>query len=136
MMPARRSAGLVIVLIAPLVSWAVLAAVGYHPTLRAAGVAGLRAMFVGQGLVAGVVYLTLLPILSHTRGLPPAMRLQNLLQVAALRFGLTLLAAGGLAWGDVFSPAPLLVWVGVTYVVMIQFETIALVRWMRLEETR
>ncbi len=115
----------------PLAASVFLLVVGYFPTKALAGSGGVAAMLAAQAMVLAVVYATLLPAMSKMVRAEPRHRFQVALAAAGVRFFVTLVLAVLMAWLSGLAPAPLLVWIGIAYVVMIQVETIALVRWMK-----
>lgn len=106
---------------------AVMVAVGYVPTRRLGGPGAVSAMLAGCGisLVASVVGSV--PIVLASRGpgqrMPPAVMLST-----ALRFLVVLILALSAALSGWFERAPLLVWVGISYVLLLVADTIYAVR--------
>lgn len=107
-----------------------VAAAGYVPTRRLAGDAGPTALWVGcaVGLLANWIGLVVL-------GVTDSGKPRDLLQAVLLSTGIRFLAVLGLAlivalsgW---VSPAPLLIWTAVSYVIALGVETVWLVRWGR-----
>jgi hypothetical protein len=115
----------------PLVAWLVLAVAGYVPTLAMVGKPGPRAMLAAQTLVVAVVILTLLPAARRMGGKEPSRHLQLALSAGTLRFLLTLALAGVFLWKSDLHAGTFLVWVAVTYVVVVNLEAVALARWMK-----
>lgn len=106
---------------------ALLVAIGYAPTRAAAGDAGVAAMLVGAGaaLLGGLVGL-LPPALFSGRGF--AHYANGVLLGMALRMLLTLALALGLRLANHWPAAPLLLWVGLTYVAILVVEGILLLQ--------
>jgi len=118
-------------LLLPVVLWAVLLAAGYWPTQAHGGRDAVRAMLIGQAVVVGVVYATLISTLSRIARAEPHQHLRLSFQVAAWRFILTLAAAALALWRGLESAPVFLIWLAITYVVLVQVETLALVAWMK-----
>ncbi len=87
-------------------------------------------MFAAQGLVLGVVYVTMAGTVRRVTEAPAEQRLPLALRAGVIRFLLTLLVAAVIAWRAGLAQTPFLVWVAISYVVIINAETILLVRWM------
>lgn len=111
-----------------------MVAVGYVPTKRLGGPGAVTAMLAGCviSLVASVVGC--IPIVLASRGpkqkMPPAVMLAT-----ALRFLVVLILALSAALSGWFERAPLLVWVGISYVVLLVADTIYAVRLIGPAET-
>jgi hypothetical protein len=115
----------------------VLVLAGYLPTRALGGRAGVAAMATGQAVVAIVVLATLARALRGMRAADGAGRFRIALKIAGIRFAATVVLAGAIAWYEVVEPAAFLIWVGVSYVVLINVETLVLVHWTkRLEKTQ
>lgn len=102
---------------------ALAAAVGYVPTWRLGGPDAVPAMI--AGCVVGVLASLLggLPVLWGRPDPTPAERLNRMLFGLALRFGAALglgLAAALSGW---FERGPLLLWVGISYLVLLPVDT-------------
>lgn len=115
----------------PLAGWLLTAAAGYYPTRSLGGRNGLEAMFAAQALVVAIVYVTLLPAMRKMVGASPAEKLRVALKAGTIRLLVTLPVIAAVAWRGVFEPAAFLIWVAITYVVLIQVETLTLVYWNR-----
>jgi hypothetical protein len=115
----------------PAAGWLVLAAAGYVPTRRLGGPDGPAAMIAAQALVLAVIYATMLPALWRMATADGPGRLRLGLKVAAIRFLLTAAIGAVIAWRGVIQPAVFLIWLGITYLVMIKIETLALIHWAR-----
>lgn len=113
----------------PAAGWMVLAAVGYLPTRQWGGPGGPGAMIAAQALVVGVVYGTMMPVLRRMATADGPGRLRLGLKVGGIRFLLTAAIGAAVAWRGFTQPAVFLIWLGITYVVMIKIETLALIRW-------
>jgi hypothetical protein len=111
--------------------------VGYLPTLRIAGRPGVQSMLVALGLVLGAVYATMLRAMRRMAlAVDAPQRFKAAFRAGVERFIVTLALAGAIAWRGRVSPGPFLVWVAVSYVVMIKIETVILIRWSRRLENR
>lgn len=115
----------------PLAAWVLIAVIGYRPTRTLAGWSGLAAMFVAQALVMAVVYATMVPTMRRMRGADAAGRVRLALKAGAIRLILTVALAAMVAWFAVVESVAFLVWVGISYVLMVQLETLTLVYWSR-----
>jgi hypothetical protein len=119
----------------PPLAWAVLAAAGYWPTSSLAGDTGIREMLMAQGLVVAIVYLTLIPSMKTMVNKDVRARFRVMLLVGVVRFVITVPAAALVAYTYSSDTAAFLVWIAITYVVMIKIETLALLYWNRQLET-
>jgi len=119
----------------PPLAWAVLAAAGYWPTRSLAGSAGIREMLMAQGLVVAIVYLTLIPSMKIMVHKDVQGRFRVMLLVGVVRFLITVPAAALVAYTYSSDTAAFLIWIAITYVVMIKVETLALLYWNRRLET-
>lgn len=131
MTPVHRPARPTLVLLAPLLVAGAALAIGWEITRSRAGEPGLRAMLAGAGLVLGVVYVTLVPVVRKMAVAEPSARLTMAMRAAGQRFVLTLLLAGIVSWRSGLHTRSFLLWTAVTYVLVVQAETIALVAWLR-----
>ena len=120
-----------LVLAAPLVVAGLAVAIGWQITLSRAGEPGVRAMLAGAGLVLGVLYVTLVPVIRKIAAAEPSARLTMGMRAGGQRFLLTLLLAGMVAWRGGLHTRSFLLWTAVIYVLVVQAETIALVAWLR-----
>ncbi len=120
----------------PLAGVAALLAAGYYPTWRICGDAGTRAMLAALCLVAGVVYASLLPAVRQIAVSKPVERLKIGFRAAVIRMVLTLAVAALVAWKTWVQPGPFVVWVAISYVLLIKVETLVLLRWIRQDEKR
>ncbi len=105
----------------------IIAAVGYFPTMRLGGSSAVTAMLVG----------CLISLIASVAGAVPVARascgpVQNLPQVAllstTLRFLVVLMLALAAALSGWFDTAPLLVWVAISYLVLLAADTVYVVR--------
>jgi len=87
-------------------------------------------------IVVGVVYATLLVIVRRLARGDPAARLKASLKAAAVRMVLTIVVAGLVAWKAWVKPGPFLVWLAISYVLLIKIETLMLLRRTRPNEKR
>lgn len=132
MKPPRRGVVLPVMAVCVLMGLA-----GFHPTRLLAGAAGVQAMVLAQTMVMVVVLATLLPAMKRMSRVVPADRLKVALAAAGARFFVTALLAAIVAWRWRVHPVAFLTWTGIAYVVMVNLETICLVRWMkRLEQLK
>ena len=99
---------------------AALAAVGYFPTRRWGGPAAVEAMLAGCGVSLGAAVLGALPLAVAAPA--PQARAQAVLLGMALRFMAALAAGVAMAWAGDWRPAPLLVWLAVSYVALLAVE--------------
>ena len=108
--------------------------IGYFPTMRLTGGSGAAALAVGCGVswiasCVGAVPISL--ALSQARGnLASA-----ILAATALRFGVVLASTLAVALTRVFEPAPLLVWVALSYLTLVGTETMFALRFHRRRPT-
>lgn len=110
-----------------LIAAILLLAVGWVPTERLAGPEGMKAMFAGIGTslaasLAGAV------LICSARSTTPQARQVSMLAAMGLRMGLTLAVFAVLALMRVLPGRPLVVWTGVSYLVLLLVETIGVVR--------
>ena len=87
-------------------------------------------MLAGQGLVLLVVCATLAAAIRRIENLPSQKRLAAALRVGVIRFLITLVAAILVVLRAVLNARVFLVWVAITYVVIMNLESILLARWM------
>ena len=106
---------------------AVVACLGYWPTIRIAGVETVWSMLVGCGVswIAGCVGAIPLARAMSRRSPQPAFAV---LASTALRFVTVLLLIVPLALSGWFEPTPLVLWVAVSYVVLLMLDTAFTVR--------
>ncbi len=120
----------------PLAGWVILASAGYWPTRVMSGIEGVKAMAAAQGVVVAIVYATLVSGLRRMVNADGPKRLQIGLKAGVVRFILTLATAGTIIWRGGLEPAAFLLWVGISYVVMIKIETYVFICSMRRLEKR
>jgi hypothetical protein len=120
----------------PLAAAAALSAVGYYPTRHLCSDAGTKAMAAAILVVAGSVCVTLAAALRRLATSDPAARMKASLKAAVVRMMLTIGVAGLVAWKAWVEPAPFLVWVAISYVLLIKVETLVLLRQARHHEKR
>jgi len=123
-----------------LLAWALAALivaclVGLWPTYRLAGWAGVMAMGVGGaislvGCVLGSVVIGMVLVRR------PELGGYSVMAGASVRFAVVVVLAGVVAWTRRVPAAPMLVWVAVTYMVMLAAETVGLVRVIRRTQIR
>lgn len=128
----RITMGLLVWVLAGLV---VLCLAGLWPTYRLAGWAGVTAMGVGAGiaLVGCVLGSAVIGVVVVRR---PELTGHSVMAGAAVRFAVVVVMAGGVAWARWVPAAPMLVWVAVSYMVMLAAETAGLVRVVRRSQTQ
>lgn len=119
----------------PLAGWALLALGGYIPTGRLAGAAGVRAMLLGQGLVALIVLATLLSAMRRMVGRSPVDGCKIAWMAGIVRFFVTVPLLAGAAWTGRIPVVAFLIWAAITYVVMVMLEAIALTLWTNYLES-
>lgn len=101
----------------------VLSAVGYWPTLRLAGSDAVAGMIAGCGVSLVASWIGAIPIgLARRKGGKTPM--QAILVSMMIRFGVVAGLAIAAALSGFFKPAPLLVWVGISYVVLLPVDTL------------
>ena len=101
---------------------ALLIGIGYVPTQRIEGNEGIRAMLAGCGVSVLASVLGAVPIaLSHRSQGSAALNLVT--ASMALRFFLVLMFAVAVALSGWFSKAPLLIWIGLSYMVLLIIDT-------------
>lgn len=121
----------------PLLTILMLVVVGWLPTRRMAGAAGVDAMLAGLGLVGGAVYASLVPAMRRMAVAKDAPdRFKAAFRAGLERFILTLALAGAVVWQTKVNANAFLVWVAVGYVVTIKVETLILIRWSKRLENR
>jgi hypothetical protein len=109
---------------------ALLACIGYFPTLRLSGTAGVGAMLVGIAVaLVGAWIGSLIPILFIRPD--PRVFLNGLLIGLGARFVITLALALLLRAMGVGPAKPLLLWVGIGQVVILATDTVGLLRLVR-----
>jgi len=100
-----------------------LVLVGFLPTRRLAGEAGLAAMGVGCGVSLLASWLGALPIVMASRGDAKALG-SAVIGAMAIRFFVVLLGTLVLVLGTELARAPFLLWVGISYVVLLVVDTL------------
>ncbi len=123
-----------------LLAWAlaglvVVCVAGLWPTYCLAGWAAVTAMGVGAAvsLVGCALGSAVIGVVLVRR---PELAGHSVMAGAAVRFAVVVVMAGVVAWTRRVPAAPMLVWVAVSYVVMLATETIGLVRVIRGRQTR
>ena len=123
-----------------LLAWAlagliVTCLVGVWPTYRLAGWPGVTAMGVGAAtsFVGCVLGSAVIGVMLVRR---PELAGHSVMAGASVRFVAVVVLAGVVAWTRCVPAAPMLVWVAVSYVVMLATETVGLVRVIRRSQTR
>lgn len=104
-----------------------LMATGYWPTQIMADAYGIRSMVAAQVLVACAVYLTMVPVLRRMVIKDAAERLQLVLWAAVVRFFVTLVLTGLVLWWGGVDAKVFLIWLAISYLVMLMVETLILV---------
>lgn len=117
-----------LMLLPPLAS-IVLAAVGFWPTRSMAGGGAVGMMLLAQGIVAGIALATLAVCMKRMIGREPQTRFQMVLLVGVIRLFVTIPVAWLVAYQYRATAAVFLLWVAITYFVMILVETLALIHW-------
>jgi len=109
--------------------------VGVWPTYRLAGWPAVTAMGVGAAvsLVGCVVGSAVIGMMLARR---PELAGHSVMAGASVRFAVVVALAGVVAWTRCVPAAPMLVWVAVSYVVMLATETVGLVRVIRRSQAR
>lgn len=109
---------------------AVLASVGYGPTLRLAGSAGIVAMLTGIGvsLLAGL--LSAIPVVMSL-GQPAANRATAILLATGIRFLFVLFAVAALVLTAAVEVVPFVVWVAMSYLVLLLVDTLMAVSMLK-----
>ncbi len=92
-------------------------------------------MLLGQGLVALVVFATLLSAMRRMVGRSPVDGFKIALTAGVVRFFVTVPLLAGVAWGGRVPVIAFLVWAAITYVVMVMLEAIALTLWTNYLES-
>lgn len=116
--------------LSPLICSIAIAALGSGLANDANGRNGLIAMGAGLAIVLAAVYATLGSMLRKLVTAPPSERLQLALRAGVTRFLIAIALSAAVAWRTGLPPAPLLISVAVGYFVIVQSETVILVRWM------
>ncbi|MFO0837665.1 MAG: hypothetical protein U1D55_04000 [Phycisphaerae bacterium] len=116
----RLSIASVLVVIAAIV-------VGYTQTLRLAGREGVVAMIVGAAIPLVATVAGLVPLIRKSQASGPD-RVIAALHGMGLRLGLTFLLGGAAAASGFFALRPLLIWIGIAYVLLLATDTIGLTR--------
>ncbi len=111
----------------PVVVAGLLLAAGYWPTRIMAETDGLRSMIAAQVLVVFTVYLTMVPALRWMARKDAAGRFQLVLRAAVVRFLVTLALTGVVLWWGGFDAEVFLIWLAISYLVMLLVETLILV---------
>jgi len=130
--PLRITAGLLAWALAGMI---LTCLVGVWPTYRLAGWPAVTAMGVGAAisLFGCVLGSSLIGVMLARR---PELGGHSVMAGASLRFAVVVALAGVVAWTRCVPAAPMLVWVAVSYVLMLATETVGLVRVIRRSQTR
>ena len=86
-------------------------------------------MLLAQGIVAGIALLTLAACMKRMIGREPQARFQMVLLVGVIRLFVTVPVACLVAYQYRAAAVVFLLWVAITYLVMIMVETLALIHW-------
>ncbi len=111
----------------PVVVAGLLLAAGYWPTRTMADTDGIRSMVVAQVLVVFTVYLTMVPALRRMARNDGAGRFQLVLRASVVRFLATLVLTGLILWWGIVDAKVFLIWLALSYLVMLMVETLILV---------
>ncbi len=113
-----------------LVATALLVALGWMPTQRLAGAAGVRAMLLACGLSAAIALLAgWISVVRVSAG--PAALATGVLAGQALRLLLTLGAIAVVVFGQLAARKPFLLWTGTSYLSLLAIESVMLLRVVR-----
>ncbi|HVP09597.1 MAG TPA: hypothetical protein VMV94_00225 [Phycisphaerae bacterium] len=93
-------------------------------------------MIVAQSAVLAAVYVTLIPALWRMTTVGKPARLRVGLLAAAARFLLTAAVATVIVWHNLTSRSAFLIWLAITYVVLIKVETWAFIYWSKTLDKR
>ena len=115
----------------PLLACGILVALGWQPTQQHGGPGAVTAMLLGQGVVVLVTMVTLLLSVARLADVDAAGRTRVAFKVMAIRLVATLAVIVLLALRFSVNVTVLLLWTAITYFVLVQVETLTLVRWMR-----
>ena len=115
----------------PMAGGALLALLGYWPTRTQAGREGAAAMAIALVLVLAVAYATLIPAMVRMAKAERRQRFRIALTAGVVRFLTTMIAVGVALWHGLAAPAVFLIWVAMSYLVLIGLETWALVSWSK-----
>ena len=123
-----------------LLAWAVAGlivacVVGVWPTYRLAGWLGVTAMGAGAAiaLVGCMLGSVVIGVVVVRR---PELTGHSVMAGASVRFAAVVVLAGGMAWTRWVPAAPMLIWVAVSYMVMLAAETVGLVRLVQRSQRR
>jgi len=105
---------------------AIMALIGYFPTVRLAGAAGVTAMFVGIGISLIGAWVGVTPTIAYL-GKPAREHPTGILAGLGVRFAVTLGLALAAALTDMFARLPLLWWVGISQFVILGVDVFGLV---------
>jgi len=86
-------------------------------------------MVAAQLVVVAVVYGTMMPSLRRMSARDGPGRLRLGLKVGGIRFLLTAAIGAVIAWRGVVQPTVFLIWLAISYVVLIKMETLVLIQW-------
>lgn len=111
----------------PVVVAGLLLAAGYWPTRIMAPADGIRSMVAAQVLVVFTVYLTMVPALRRMARKDAAGRFQLVFRAAVVRFLVTLGLTGLILWRGGVDAKVFLIWLAISYLVMLMVETLILV---------
>ncbi len=128
--PMRAYAGLALL---TALTVAVVGAVGYFPTINVGGRAAIWAMLVGLLIGAVATLVGLIPVMASLPK-PPRVRHNALLFGMTIRMVATILLTAAVALSGQIAVKPLLIWVAISYVMLLGVDTSA-VAWLykRLE---
>lgn len=115
----------------PGIAWGALIVVGFYPTHRAGGSAGIQAMLAAQLVVLATTYPTMFIAMRRMTRQQPAARFQSALAASVARLFATGCVGAAVALTGRVRIPEFLVWVAITYVSMILIETYVLVLWSR-----
>lgn len=115
----------------PLTAWGVLLAVGYWPTRVLADDRGIRSMITAQALVVLAVYLSMVSALRCMARSDAVGRFPGVMRGAVIRYLVTLALTGLILWHGAVETRVFLIWVAISYLVMLKVETLVLVYGIR-----
>ena len=113
---------------------AALVLLGVYPTLRLSGEDGVRAMLAAQVIVIAVTYATMRMAMRRMRSQPVQRRFQIALAAGVARLFATVAIAAAVAVAGRLRLDAFMIWIVISYVIMIKIETVILVRWSSLLE--
>lgn len=108
-----------------------MALLGYFPTLRFGGEAGVQAMWAALGVTVVTSSLAALPV-TVARIRPRRETLVNvLLGSLVLRMALVVLLGASTVLSGFFDAKPLLLWIGISYLILLPIDTLYAARYAR-----